>query len=860
MELKFLILSLPAIVALTFKIAIWLYAGRSEIQSPQTRIFLFLLFALATNNVTEIFVFYDGRNGAIPSIPAYAYFVTGIAALAVFVHFAMRLGLEFERIRHRHWLLVGVYGYAGILEVLLLATPLLVTGFAPLGFSYYRIPGRLYFLFEIYAIASFILVIALLAFGSIRYHARALRIRCQFMLFGLLPVASLVITNIMLMHFNIDWLNTPIVLPLSTTFFLVVTTYAVHQYRLLDIQFYLPWSKIRKRKTAFYNRVRDLISEIADLRSSEEAISRLSTTLGCPVALVSSDRPIIAAAGSPHSMVEIPTKTLRKIDHITVANEIIDVRPELFQSMAHHGVAAVVPFHPRSQHAAGWLLLGESFSEQVYTKLDFKLVEQLFEKMADLFLDKLLTMRTQLAEASRSIRQLQNQRQELTESLTALQEQSQLLHRQNELLRRERPIDSLASFTTVGSGALISSERFAAAITLLGRDKATLKHLRLKFSQIQNYVNIDSAGFRNQVLPEVLIILIDHGEAKANAKLAEFLRQGRERTAILLYGPAARDFAVANRSALLGGLIEVLPEQHTYEMLVRKVRALAALRQAVYAISDTEQPLVGQSQVFIDQIATARQLAGFSEPLLLKTSDLHQALALAAHVHASSGRQGPLRILRPEQIIGNESDLAVVVDEARKGSLVIPQIGQFSAELRVKLLDALASVKDVRLIAICDATASEDRGRLLQGFRPFIIEMPGLRERKIDVALLIHYFTLQFNLQGGTDLYLSQSEADGLLESAYPENVADLKRMVFTQLSFRLRRPSDAPCVQAPAPIGDERTDKTLDDCIAEFEARIITQTLERCGGNKSKAARLLGLRPNTLHYKLERYGIGKNS
>lgn len=50
--------------------------------------------------------------------------------------------------------------------------------------------------------------------------------------------------------------------------------------------------------------------------------------------------------------------------------------------------------------------------------------------------------------------------------------------------------------------------------------------------------------------------------------------------------------------------------------------------------------------------------------------------------------------------------------------------------------------------------------------------------------------------------------------------------------------------------------EQTLEELVAEFESRIITQALEKCEGNKSKAARVLGLRPNTLHYKLERYGL----
>jgi len=51
----------------------------------------------------------------------------------------------------------------------------------------------------------------------------------------------------------------------------------------------------------------------------------------------------------------------------------------------------------------------------------------------------------------------------------------------------------------------------------------------------------------------------------------------------------------------------------------------------------------------------------------------------------------------------------------------------------------------------------------------------------------------------------------------------------------------------------------TLDQYVAQFEAQLIGKALEHCRGNKAKAARLLGLRANTLHYKLERYGLIRN-
>ena len=52
---------------------------------------------------------------------------------------------------------------------------------------------------------------------------------------------------------------------------------------------------------------------------------------------------------------------------------------------------------------------------------------------------------------------------------------------------------------------------------------------------------------------------------------------------------------------------------------------------------------------------------------------------------------------------------------------------------------------------------------------------------------------------------------------------------------------------------------KSLDKCLSEFETLILRQALEHCQGNKAKAARRLGLRANTLHYKLERYGLIRN-
>ena len=48
----------------------------------------------------------------------------------------------------------------------------------------------------------------------------------------------------------------------------------------------------------------------------------------------------------------------------------------------------------------------------------------------------------------------------------------------------------------------------------------------------------------------------------------------------------------------------------------------------------------------------------------------------------------------------------------------------------------------------------------------------------------------------------------------------------------------------------------TLDTLMASYETKLIEEALRRCDGNKAQAARTLGLRPNTLHYKVTRFGI----
>ena len=733
--------AIPAILALIAKAIIYFYARSSQLRNLQTRLYLLFLFSLSIQNLIEITSF-TARAENLPSPPGgIIYFATGIIAISILLHLVLVLALDWHTRNKKRLFILLLYLPAIGLEILLLSSPLLVAGFEPMNYTYTKVPGPLYFLFEAYVIIYAIGIIALLTYGSIKQNVPYKRLKNKIMLLGLSPLALLIILIVALQHFaGFRLFNTTATLPIALTFFLIVTAYATHQYRMFDIEFYIPWSKIRKRKTAFYNRIRAMISEIVDLKSVKEVAERLADTLRCPVAILGSNKPVLALAGGSPFMAEFPKVQLRKFDHIIVANEIVDSLPDLYASMKSHGVAAIVPFYPHSQHASGWLLLGDSFSKQVYTPLDFRMVEQLFDKMADLFLDKLLTIRTQLASAHIQTRALEAQRLDMQTQLTLLQSEMGALRQHNTQLLKEQLADSIShDHTKTGT--------VAGMITLVGRDKIMLKTLRNYFPQTAQFVGPDSSSFKRQTMPDVLICRLDKHSSSMQKKLLSLITMHRGKTAVLIYGPEADKFILGNNRILVGSLVELLSENISDEALTRKIKSLIQLRKYTYAIPYMDYPLIGQSQVFTSMMTETHRVAGFMETVLIKSQDMEEAVTLAAYIHKLGGRSGRFNVLRSVglTVADVEEQFTTLPDDSHAGTLMVDNFLALPQESRNNLL-ATASKHNTRLIAGCDTSVVPSTEVPFGINHVFMLEIPGLRERKIDIPLLVHYFTLQLFL------------------------------------------------------------------------------------------------------------------
>jgi DNA-binding NtrC family response regulator len=224
---------------------------------------------------------------------------------------------------------------------------------------------------------------------------------------------------------------------------------------------------------------------------------------------------------------------------------------------------------------------------------------------------------------------------------------------------------------------------------------------------------------------------------------------------------------------------------------------------------------------------------------------------------------------------------------AHRGTLFIDEVGSMSLSLQAKLLRALQEREvervgesrpfkfDIRVIAasnvdlrkqIKDGTFRED---LFYRLNVVPIILPPLRQRRDDVALIAQHFAQKSARHNGlAPRVLGQAALRTLMDYPWPGNIRELENAVEhavamsgdqreitpAMLPEHLRQPAPAAML-TPVTIPDEGLDFT--SVISELERELLRQGLEKTGGNKRQAARLLNLSRTTLIDKLNRLGSG---
>jgi two-component system response regulator PilR (NtrC family) len=311
-----------------------------------------------------------------------------------------------------------------------------------------------------------------------------------------------------------------------------------------------------------------------------------------------------------------------------------------------------------------------------------------------------------------------------------------------------------------------------------------------------------------------------------------------------------------------------------------------------------KSPAMGRVFDVIRKIAPAR-----TSVLLIGESGTGKELAARA-LHELSGRAENEFVAVncgaiPESLIESEffghvkgaftganTDRPGLFEAAHGGTIFLDEIGELPVAMQVKLLRVLQERKvkrvggvqekevDVRVVAATnrDLEAEVEKGAFRQDlfYRLNVIQLrlPPLRERREDLPLLVDHFLRKFSAEHGRPLSGIDPDAmSALMGHSFPGNVRELENLIERAVTLapgdRISAdtlPTLSPISTASAhtgpPPGLPAEGLDLEKVVEDFERGIIIKALEHTRGNRTEAARLLGVTFRSLRYRLSKLGI----
>jgi Nif-specific regulatory protein len=365
--------------------------------------------------------------------------------------------------------------------------------------------------------------------------------------------------------------------------------------------------------------------------------------------------------------------------------------------------------------------------------------------------------------------------------------------------------------------------------------------------------------------------------------------EGREAT------PDDLEFVMAACDAL-GVAVENLSAR---EALSTRLASTADENERLKRRLGEESQMVGASAVLVaikDQIS---RVAGTKATVLVRGESGSGKELVARAIHEASDRnRGPFvclncaalsETLLESELFGHEKGAFTGATErkagkfeaAHKGTLMLDEIGEMSPAIQAKFLRVLEGHPfervggsnpvqvDVRVVAATnrnleEAVSSGEFRRDLY-FRLKVVEIlvPPLRKRPEDIEPLARHFLNRFAMETGRKVRDFTPQAlDALLSYHWPGNIRELRNCIERAVVLSLDEAVDVnelalSHLSSPGETGRKAGDKpgpfvpeTLDD----MERRHVMATLEAVGGNKTKAAAILGIERSTLDRKLARW------
>ncbi|RMG28721.1 MAG: AAA family ATPase [Gammaproteobacteria bacterium] len=320
--------------------------------------------------------------------------------------------------------------------------------------------------------------------------------------------------------------------------------------------------------------------------------------------------------------------------------------------------------------------------------------------------------------------------------------------------------------------------------------------------------------------------------------------------------------------------------------------------------ADPEAALVGRAPALAATLRAARLVAATDVAVLIQGESGTGKELLAREIHRCSRRRDkPFVAVNcaalPETLAesllfghrrgaftGAEADAEGLVGAARGGTLFLDEIGELPLSVQPKLLRFLESGEYLRLgdgrparanVRVLAATHRDLQQEVRAGrFREDLyyrlnvvpLSLPPLRERREDIPRLVEHFNrtlaAAWNLE---PLRYDEAALEALRAYDWPGNVRELRNLC-ERLLVLLQGTDAVTPLNLPeeirTPAGIRATDSPDEPVrlpegglrLEEVEISLLRQALERTGGNRSAAARLLGISRDTLLYRLRKYAL----
>ena len=390
---------------------------------------------------------------------------------------------------------------------------------------------------------------------------------------------------------------------------------------------------------------------------------------------------------------------------------------------------------------------------------------------------------------------------------------------------------------------------------------------------------MDGIGFLKevkQISPETMVILITAYASGETAVTA--MKEGA-------YDYIEKDFAIEDFNRIVRNALAKKGVKRDDALFLKEVGEAVGFGN-----------MIGNSPEMLKVYATIKKVADTpANVLILGESGTGKELVARAIHENSSRRKMPFLVINcggiSENLLESElfgyikgaftgayTDKAGLFKAARRGTIFLDEIAELPPPLQVKLLRVvqektfrrIGGAKDIQVdVRIISATHQNLADNVKSGsFREDLyyrlnvipLQLPPLRERKEDIPVLTKHFIEKYSREFGKEIKtISVYALELLMQYPFPGNIRELENIIERSIALETSNiilPENLVLSKDLAI--PELTDAglNLNEELARFEKLLIEKAIEKAGGSKTRAAELLKISYDSLHYRSEKLGI----